>query len=1053
MKEIGKKLLVFLCAAAMCVTFVPITASASGGSVTLGTDVANATLGMRKVLNLEGTGASVTFTDADKEANIEEATQEFDTIIAETVDLFEPVYNGMAKYIQDNYGTTYNLALVDDSGNPYDNWPELLAEQADANENIDMQAIVSEASDAVENAEADTDYISYEDASNFVETAYNYLDKQDATLIPGSRMEKYLRYRYLGIIYAYHEYLDKDYGSSSSSFANDFADWYEEYVDVKNLEGNTSNAGRTHFIDKRSVQLNSETINERLQEVLSNARFDFYLEPFDSDEEDANGIGSEITIGDYYTLPVYNGGFEDSSADSVHLTYVDFSNEDQFYDSDLWDAMPDFGDILSGNIFEEGYIGIDGLSLGDYFFLFDGGSLESYTEPYVHKAGGLTYTPWSIWPYESATRGAQDTNWNAESLADYDIFGDGVGESEPDGDYWSFTEEIPLTGGNSFSSTGYDIYIPYFDSDGNLLSVSKPLLNELRDPEDAVKDPDQFDRENLLNSLDFSNGSGVYRYKIVEKNDYDARVNGQKVVASDDYQILDVVYIASDSEDEDDSITAAILAYDDIDDVSDAYSDESLLYTQMGTIGYGLAINNYAAQGSVTLKAKKTIDGSIPESDQTFEFQVIDEDGNVVSTGVNKRGSVTFDPISLTGDDMGQTLTYTIVEVSDSGSGGTYTYDDSYYTAEVTVGDSVDEEGNIQGTTVVYKDSDGNELDGLPVFRNETTTETTTSPTGSITIHKTLDTYDADKSIFDQEDLTLYGFTLYAKNDIVSPSDGTTVLYEVGTAVSDEVSCDENGNAEISGILPGEYVLKETKMPEGTSAVTSEPEITVTADDSDSVSVYVNGEKQSSTDVIDFENYVSKTEIEKQNESGEYLEGATLQIIDYETGKVVDTWVSGTDAHKVAGLELGHTYTLREVDAPDGYEIADDIAFVPEGSDVQTVTMIDSKTSITTEDTTEETDTPDTPDTTDTTETDTPDTSDTTDSSNGNENTAVITTSNGGSTVSSNNGGSSSTSDNSSTVQSVETGDSSMLPETAAATSAALAALGIILAARKRRNG
>ena len=368
----------------------------------------------------------------------------------------------------------------------------------------------------------------------------------------------------------------------------------------------------------------------------------------------------------------------------------------------------------------------------------------------------------------------------------------------------------------------------------------------------------------------------------------------------------------------------------------------------------------------------------------------------------------------------------------------------------------------------MYKDSDGNVIDGVPVFRNETTTTETTSATGSITIHKTLDTYDADKSIFDQQDLSLYGFTLYAKNDIVSPEDGTTVLYKAGTAASAEVSCDKNGNAEISGILPGEYVLKETRMPEGTAAVTSEPEIKAVADDNDSVSVYVNGKKQSSTDVLNFENYVSKTDIEKKNESGEYLQGATLQLIDYDTGEAVDTWVTGTAAHKVAGLAFGHTYTLREIDAPDGYQKADDITFVPEGAAVQTITMTDSKTQVTTEEDTDDTGDNDNTDNTGdnnttstdtTTETSTDTATDTsTDTGSGNGTTIVNTSnggdSNGGGTVSS--GGNTLTStgtfDNSATVQSVKTGDDSMLPETAATTAAALAALGIILAARKRRK-
>ena len=1060
MKKIRRRWVALLCAAAMCVTFTPITASATpGSSAEAGAELGDTVFGARKALDLQSAGASVTFTEAEKEANLQQAADEYDTILSETLDLFEPAYDGMAKYIQSEYGTAYGIELLDSSGNPYEDWPARLADAAADNTGMDLQAIVKEASEAVKNADTDTDYITAADSENFSNAVDMYVDNADASNISGSRMEKYLRYRYFNMVYLYNTLLSVDYlHDPDRDFNTEFVRWYENYENLKALqEDPSSNEARSNYIQKRAVQLNSETINEKLQSVLSNARFDFYLEKFDSDEEDANGIGDEITY-DGQDLQVYSGGFEDSSADSVHLTYVDFSNEDQFYDSDLWDALPDFGDTISdpSGIMQGDEI-VDGLSLGDYFLLFDGGSLESAGSPYTHMIGGVTYSASTIWPYESATRGVQDINWNAESLADYDIFGDGLigndhqlefNQTNESGSYFSAAMYIPLTGSNVYNTTGYDIYIPEFDDDGNIVSISKPLFNELRDPEDSAKDPDQFDRDTLISSLDLdtdddgTNDAGIYRYKMVEKNESDARVNGEPVVASDDYQIFDVVV--------DENGDVHFFLSDDIDDVDETYSAENVTYeSELGAIGYGLTIYNYAAEGSTTLQAKKTVDGGIPDSDQTFEFELIDDDGNVVSTGTSTRGSVTFDPITFTGDDMGKTLTYTMVEVKDSGSGGSYIYDRSYYIAEVTVGDSVDEDGNIIGTTVVYKDSEGNVLDGLPVFENETTTETTSAPTGSITVHKTLDTYDADMSIFDQEDLTLYGFTLYAKNDIVSPADGTTVLYKAGTAVSAEVSCDENGNAEISGILPGEYVLKETKMPEGTAAVTSEPEIKVVADDSDSVSVYVNGEKQSSTDVINFENYVSKTDIQKKDESGAYLEGATLQIIDYDTGEVQDTWVTGTTAHKVAGLELGHTYTLREIDAPDGYEIADDITFVPEGAAVQTITMTDSKTAVTTDEGTDDTgDTEDNTGDNNTTSTDT--TTDTsTDTGSGNGTTIVNTTSSGGTVGST--GSSTGTSDNSTTVQSVKTGDDSMLPETAAVTAAALAALAIIMAARKRK--
>ena len=73
------------------------------------------------------------------------------------------------------------------------------------------------------------------------------------------------------------------------------------------------------------------------------------------------------------------------------------------------------------------------------------------------------------------------------------------------------------------------------------------------------------------------------------------------------------------------------------------------------------------------------------------------------------------------------------------------------------------------------------------------------------------------------------------------------------------------------------------------------------------------------------------------------LAGATLAIYDGSTE--VEKWTSGTSAYVVkADLKAGKSYILREIAAPEGYDIAADITFtVPtDGKDI-TVTMSDKK--------------------------------------------------------------------------------------------------------------
>ena len=144
----------------------------------------------------------------------------------------------------------------------------------------------------------------------------------------------------------------------------------------------------------------------------------------------------------------------------------------------------------------------------------------------------------------------------------------------------------------------------------------------------------------------------------------------------------------------------------------------------------------------------------------------------------------------------------------------------------------------------------------------------------------------------------------------------------------------------ISGLEVGKtYVLTETTAPEGYAIAKS---IVFTVPD--------DGKNQEIA-MVDKQVFVTKTDITGSNE----LPGVQLSVIDKESGKPVDSWVSTDKPHAVNNLEVGKAYILREVTAPDGYATSEEIEFtVNDDSADQTVTMKDKQVFVTKTDVTGE---------------------------------------------------------------------------------------------------
>ena len=182
----------------------------------------------------------------------------------------------------------------------------------------------------------------------------------------------------------------------------------------------------------------------------------------------------------------------------------------------------------------------------------------------------------------------------------------------------------------------------------------------------------------------------------------------------------------------------------------------------------------------------------------------------------------------------------------------------------------------------------------------------------------------------------VYGNELVGAEMVLENADGETV---------DKWTSDGK-NHIVSKLGAGEYVLKEIAAPDG-YVIAADIKFSVdvygnvTVENVDSKAVSDNGDP-----LITMVDDTTKVQISKQDiTTGEELPGATLQIID-EDGNVVEEWVSTNEPHMIEGkLIASKEYTLKEIIAPEGYEIANEIKFtVNADGTVTEVVMYDEHT-------------------------------------------------------------------------------------------------------------
>lgn len=192
-------------------------------------------------------------------------------------------------------------------------------------------------------------------------------------------------------------------------------------------------------------------------------------------------------------------------------------------------------------------------------------------------------------------------------------------------------------------------------------------------------------------------------------------------------------------------------------------------------------------------------------------------------------------------------------------------------------------------------------------------------PTGSILLTKRFEgnvNQGISKAIFE----------LIAKNQIIDPTQGTVLYYEGETVGI--YTTDEYGQIIIEGLplgtLGATYELVEIETMPG-YVLYDEPLIFEFVITDQIQRVYqLNQELTNKQSTL----LISKCD----GVTSESLEGATLQLLNSQ-GDVIDEWISTMEPHLVLGLVFGESYTLREIQAPEGYIKTSDRVFVYESNE------------------------------------------------------------------------------------------------------------------------
>lgn len=358
--------------------------------------------------------------------------------------------------------------------------------------------------------------------------------------------------------------------------------------------------------------------------------------------------------------------------------------------------------------------------------------------------------------------------------------------------------------------------------------------------------------------------------------------------------------------------------------------------------------NTYTAPkpAKAKISASKILEGAELKNGE-FNFQLLDETGKVLQTKQNAAdGTVTFDDISYSSEDAGKTFHYTIKEVIPESKAKGMTYDEG--TIDVTVTVTKDDASNTLKASVAYGEKKS--------FKN--TFVTSEIPPTPPTV--------------DKPELKLYNIQLHKANADgnalagavfgLFEADGTTpVANPYGEGQATATSSDEEGKKGLvtfTGLEARDYVIKELTAPSGYQLST------------DVIKVSASELKAATNLVVDKGTVVNKPftsipptpptvdkpelklysiQLHKVNNEGKPLVGAVFGLFEADgTTPVANPYGEGqatatSDANGLVtftGLEA-KDYVVRELTAPDGYQLSDEVIKITASDLVASNSVVD----------------------------------------------------------------------------------------------------------------